>query len=40
VRRIAESHGGSIAYAPSLPRGSVFTLTLPLAQAPARVPHG
>ncbi|HLN47122.1 MAG TPA: HAMP domain-containing sensor histidine kinase [Magnetospirillaceae bacterium] len=39
VRRIAESHGGSIAYAPREPRGSTFTLTLPLA-APAQIPHG
>ena len=30
VRRIAEKHGGSVAYAPRTPRGSVFTLTLPL----------
>ncbi|MBV8529680.1 MAG: HAMP domain-containing histidine kinase [Candidatus Eremiobacteraeota bacterium] len=31
VRRIAEKHGGCVAYAPREPRGSVFTLTLPLA---------
>jgi signal transduction histidine kinase len=31
VRRIAEKHGGSVAYAPRTPRGSVFTLTLPMA---------
>ena len=36
VRRIAESHGGSIAYAPRPSGGSTFTLTLPLA--PAAVP--
>ncbi len=29
VRRIAEKHGGSVAYAPREPRGSSFTLTLP-----------
>jgi len=39
VRRIAESHGGSITYAPREPRGSTFTLALPLA-APAQVPLG
>ncbi|HME82273.1 MAG TPA: HAMP domain-containing sensor histidine kinase [Candidatus Eremiobacteraceae bacterium] len=39
VRRIAESHGGSISYTPREPRGSTFTLTLPLA-SPAQVPHG
>jgi signal transduction histidine kinase len=31
VRRIAEKHGGTVAYAPREPRGSAFTLTLPLA---------
>jgi signal transduction histidine kinase len=31
VRRIAEKHGGTVAYAPREPRGSVFTLTLPKA---------
>jgi len=40
VRRIAESHGGSVRYEPRSPRGSVFTLRLPLAPAPAQVPHG
>ena len=29
VRRIAEKHGGSVAYAPLEPRGSRFTMTLP-----------
>jgi signal transduction histidine kinase len=29
VRRIAEKHGGRVAYAPREPRGSVFTMTLP-----------
>lgn len=29
VRRIAEKHGGTVAYAPNEPRGSVFTLSLP-----------
>ncbi|MBV8221859.1 MAG: hypothetical protein JO293_00685, partial [Candidatus Eremiobacteraeota bacterium] len=38
VRRIAESHGGSITYEPRLPRGSVFTLRLPSA-VPDQVPH-
>lgn len=32
VRRIAEKHGGTIAYAPREPQGSAFTLTLPMAQ--------
>ncbi len=32
VRRIAEKHGGTVAYVPRTPRGSTFTLTLPLAQ--------
>lgn len=32
VRRIAEKHGGNIAYEPRTPRGSRFTLTLPMAQ--------
>jgi signal transduction histidine kinase len=31
VRRIAEKHGGSVAYAPRTPRGSAFSLTLPAA---------
>jgi signal transduction histidine kinase len=31
VRRIAEKHGGTVAYAPRAPRGSAFTLTLPMA---------
>jgi signal transduction histidine kinase len=29
VRRIAEKHGGSVAYAPHVPAGSIFSLTLP-----------
>ncbi|MBV8344549.1 MAG: HAMP domain-containing histidine kinase [Candidatus Eremiobacteraeota bacterium] len=29
VRRIIEKHGGSVAYAPREPHGSVFTITLP-----------
>ncbi len=38
VRRIAESHGGTVTYAPVEPRGSEFTLTLPaVAEAPAHV---
>ncbi len=32
VRRIAEKHGGTVAYAPSEPQGSVFTLTLPCGE--------
>ncbi|MBV8067673.1 MAG: HAMP domain-containing histidine kinase [Candidatus Eremiobacteraeota bacterium] len=32
VRRIAEKHDGAVAYAPRAPRGSTFTLTLPLAK--------
>jgi signal transduction histidine kinase len=31
VRRIAEKHGGSVSYAPRMPNGSSFTLTLPMA---------
>ena len=31
VRRIAEKHGGSVTYAPREPRGSTFTLMLPMA---------
>jgi len=31
VRRIVEKHGGSVAYAPREPQGSVFTMTLPTA---------
>jgi signal transduction histidine kinase len=31
VRRIAEKHDGTVAYAPREPNGSVFTLMLPLA---------
>jgi len=33
VRRIAEETGGTIAYAPREPRGSVFTLSVPKASA-------
>jgi signal transduction histidine kinase len=33
VRRIAEGHGGTVAYAPRPEGGSAFTLTLPLAAA-------
>ena len=29
VRRIAENHGGSAAYSPREPKGSIFTITLP-----------
>ncbi|MBV8434184.1 MAG: HAMP domain-containing histidine kinase [Candidatus Eremiobacteraeota bacterium] len=29
VRRIAEKHGGSVAFTPNEPRGSVFSVTLP-----------
>jgi signal transduction histidine kinase len=32
VRRIAEKHGGTVAYEPNEPQGSVFTLTLPYAE--------
>jgi len=31
VRRIAEENGGAVAYTPRLPRGSLFTLTIPKA---------
>lgn len=31
VRRIVEKHGGTVAYTPREPRGSIFTMTLPLA---------
>jgi len=34
VRRIAEGHAGTIAYAPRAAGGSIFTLTLPLAAVP------
>jgi signal transduction histidine kinase len=40
VRRIAESHGGSVRYEPRSPRGSVFTVRLPLASSPVQVTHG
>ncbi|MBV8147836.1 MAG: HAMP domain-containing histidine kinase, partial [Candidatus Eremiobacteraeota bacterium] len=33
VRRIAEKHGGSVAYAPHEPRGSRFSLVLPYQDA-------
>jgi signal transduction histidine kinase len=33
VRRIAEELGGSVRYEPNMPRGSIFTLTLPRASA-------
>jgi len=36
VRKIAESHGGAVTYAPRPDGGSTFTLSLPLV--PARVP--
>ena len=32
VRRIAEKHGGTVAYEPREPRGSIFTMTLPALQ--------
>lgn len=32
VRRIVEAHSGSVSYEPRSPRGSSFTVTLPLAQ--------
>jgi signal transduction histidine kinase len=32
VRRIVEKHGGTVEYAPREPRGSTFTMTLPLLQ--------
>jgi signal transduction histidine kinase len=32
VRRIVEKHGGSVAYAPREPAGSIFTMTLPSSQ--------
>jgi signal transduction histidine kinase len=39
VRRIAENHGGTVAYAPRDGGGSVFTLALPLAPDLAIVPR-
>ena len=33
VRRIAEKYGGSVQYAPRSPRGSTFTMNLPLMEA-------
>ncbi len=32
VRRIAEKYGGSVQYAPRPPRGSIFTMNLPLVE--------
>lgn len=32
VRRIAQKYGGNVVYAPRPPRGSIFTLTLPMAE--------
>ena len=32
VRRIAEKHGGRVDYAPRVPRGSIFTMTLPVLE--------
>jgi signal transduction histidine kinase len=41
VRRIAEGHGGSVSYEPREPRGSVFTMRLPLAaHESAEAAHG
>ena len=37
VRRIAESHGGSVKYAPNQPKGSIFTLHLPTVPVPAQI---
>jgi signal transduction histidine kinase len=34
VRRVAQESGGRIEYAPRVPRGSVFTLTLPAGERP------
>ena len=34
ARRIARLHGGDVVYSPALPRGSVFTLTLPVRALP------
>jgi signal transduction histidine kinase len=39
VRRIAEAHGGRVAYEPRPGGGSTFTLSLPLSAAPAAVPR-
>jgi len=36
VRRIAESHGGSVRYEPHEPNGSTFILVFPLAQSDGR----
>jgi len=33
VRRVAQESGGRVDYAPGVPRGSVFTLTLPAVTA-------
>lgn len=32
VKRLAEAHGGSVSIGPNLPKGSVFTVRIPLAQ--------
>jgi signal transduction histidine kinase len=39
VRRIAESHGGTVTYEPREPRGSIFSLQVPAAAVPAEAPH-
>jgi signal transduction histidine kinase len=30
VRRIAQAHGGTVRYEPAHPRGSIFSMELPL----------
>jgi signal transduction histidine kinase len=34
VRRVAEESGGSVAYEPNTPQGSIFTLRLPAVTTP------
>ena len=37
-RTVIEQHGGSLAFTPVLPQGTVFSFTLPVAPAPIPVP--
>ena len=34
VRRIAEAHGGRVRYEPNEPQGSIFSIELPMVEAP------
>ena len=37
-RTVIEQHGGTLAFEPRLPQGTVFSFTLPVGEAPARLP--